>query len=286
MNSTALAPPPASDADLRDVLRKALDRSEEPLSSNEVARQLTGPFRRSAENLQPILDEMAERGEIHKLPKYGGRYRYWTRDLETYARKTILNTLSQKPLIRSELKQKVKNKLRGISEKRQQTLLKELIQTGRVRELPPLIGARSKRLSTREADPRDYVENAVDKICRQLAEVDISRESVLKAAWELYGKRRPEPPVHLEKVILDRMSDIEPRAAQGAMVSIVELRRALDFQHHSKSEFDQAVWNLVRQGKVDVHRHDFPAGLSQDEREAMLADDQGYLYNGVSRRVY
>ena len=69
------------------------------------------------------------------------------------------------------------------------------------------------------------------------------------------------------------------------MVPIAELRRALDFQHRDTVEFDRAVWNLVQSGTVAVHRHGFPGGLLPEERAQMLSDEQGHVYNGISRRM-
>ena len=63
-----------------------------------------------------------------------------------------------------------------------------------------------------------------------------------------------------------------------------DLRRSMDFQNVDKSAFDQAVLRLADQGKVALHRHDFPAGLSTEDRAELVTDATGDFYVGIALR--
>ena len=63
-----------------------------------------------------------------------------------------------------------------------------------------------------------------------------------------------------------------------------DLRRSMDFQNVEKSSFDQAVLRLADQGKVALHRHDFPAGLSTEDCAELVTDATGDFYVGIALR--
>ena len=88
----------------------------------------------------------------------------------------------------------------------------------------------------------------------------------------------------LRNVYYSGMVDTVPAAANGAPVSLRELRRSMDFQNVSKSAFDRAVLRLADEGKVALHRHDFPTGLSIEERSELVSDGTGDLYVGIALR--
>ena len=88
----------------------------------------------------------------------------------------------------------------------------------------------------------------------------------------------------LESRILERMVEVVPAAANGALVSLRDLRRSKDFENVDKSSFDQAVLGLADQGKVALHRHDFPAGLSTEDRAELVTDATGDFYVGIALR--
>lgn len=301
------APAPAgTDAELAEIVRKTLDRSEQPLTLSQLRSQLTGPFRRSPDELGRVVDSLVERGVVFRLPKFGRSERFWTRDLDTYARQVFVEALSKKSLTRSQLKQKVKTRLQGLSEPKQRAIFDELRREGAIQSLPAFVGTRTERFSSAAPDPVEYVEDALQRLCEKLAKAGISRDGVYAAARKLVGSSgaqeqpaqvareeadtapplpTPERRPSLEELLLERMAEIEPAARQGAMVYVPELRRALDFQPAASAEFDEAVWALVRQGRVALHKHGHPAGLPADERAALIADERGNHYHGISLRT-
>ncbi len=77
------------------------------------------------------------------------------------------------------------------------------------------------------------------------------------------------------------MRRIEPGADRGALIGARDLRRAARLE---KQAFDQAVLDLARQGRLSLHRHDYPASLSPAEREDLVADGAGAFYVGLALR--
>jgi hypothetical protein len=88
----------------------------------------------------------------------------------------------------------------------------------------------------------------------------------------------------LEELILERMSIVEPRAEEGALVSITELRNNLEFQQIPKRDFDEAVLALRREWRVSLAEHPHTAALSSEELEKLVADGEGRYYNGLAIR--
>ena len=276
-------------AELERVLQKTLEASHSPLSTNQIARQLTGPFRRSPKELQGMLEAMADRGEIHRIGKYRGTERYWDRQPEEYARALMLEKLTACPTTRADLLRNTENELRKIPEGQRKEILRELVRSGAVQELPFFIGARSRRLSPRPADPRDYVRHALDKVREALKNSGISEDQVKAAAWDVLGtaasptpkqdsEPQAEPVSSVRDLVLSRVMEIE----LGALVPLTGFRQGLDFQN--RGEVDEAIWNLVRDEVVAVHKHHHPVSMSDAEREASLQDEQGNLYHAISRR--
>lgn len=309
--SSLIEPAPVAPETVEGVLR-ALDASPEPLTAKQIGAALTGPSRLKPDDLQKLLGELVEAKRIEKLPPYRGQDRYWTRTLDDYARLRIRQALDRRPLTRSELKASVKAALRGVSEKRQGEILRELEQQGEIQKLPPLIGSRTDRFSTRPADPREYVADALEKLAAKLSKTGIDRASLHTACRELLdgaagnsravstpaedrpapaatvgsdGRSSRAPDDHLARLIIERMQAIEPAAARGALVSIAELRAQPEFRNVNKKTFDRVLLDLGRRERVDLHRHDFPMSVSEEERERFVLDERGRYYNGVSLRL-
>ena len=94
----------------------------------------------------------------------------------------------------------------------------------------------------------------------------------------------PEPERTPGYDLLGLMTELEPAAANGALVSLRDLRRAAT-PDMDKPTFDAAVIKLASDGLANLHRHDYPGSLTDGERAAMVPDDRGSYYIGVARRV-
>jgi hypothetical protein len=303
-------------SDVVEVVVKAIQRAEDPLIPSKIRQGLTGPYRLPDERLRLLLDELTAQGRVHRFDpsRKGGSPRYWTGDLEQYARQAMLRRLSVRPMTSSELKRALKATLRGLPDKRLDQIHGELQRDGAICELPKFPGARVYRFSTRGPDPRDYVQDALQKIYKALAKAGVTRRQVDEAAQGLLlagtpftevsanlggplattgatGQARPLtlsfPPddEDLGQRILERMTLDSPAAANGALVSLSDLRRSMEFQDLDKTAFDQAVLHLAGQGRVALHRHDFPASLSDEEKAEMVPDGRGGYYIGIAQRI-
>lgn len=287
-----------------EILLKALRRAEEPITAMKLREGLTGPYRVAPETIENQLNELVSSGKAFSFEPYISKARrYWSYDQEHYARRLILKIVSQDPKSWSEVKKALKKPLKGFPDARQSKLQKDLLESRELHKLPPFVGARTPRFSNLPPDPSHYIEDALVKIREKLSKFGIAAFEVNKAALGLLApKAEPvtdEPAegspasagvephaedLSLESRILERMVDTVPAAANGALVSLRELRRSMDFQNVDKPAFDQAVLGLADQGKVALHRHDFPEGLSSEDRAELVTDATGDSYVGIALR--
>lgn len=56
----------------------------------------------------------------------------------------------------------------------------------------------------------------------------------------------------------------DPAAARGALVAIADIRQQLG----NPADFDVAVLALAKACKISLHRHDYPASLTSEEKQA------------------
>ena len=163
-----------------EVLLNALAQAAQPLTAKQLRERLSGPFKLPAERLAQLLDEAVAAGHAHRFAGKGKspQPRYWTRDLEQFARTAILQTLAERPLTRSQLWTKLKVRLADFTETRRQELLRRLLQQGELQEWPAYVGTHTKLLGTRPPDARLYFEDACDKIAGKLK---LSRAQALDA---------------------------------------------------------------------------------------------------------
>ena len=294
----------ASEPQIVEILLKALRRAEEPITAKKLLDGLTGPYRVAPETIENHLIELVSRGKAFTFEPYVSKApRYWSYDQEHYARQLVLKNVSRHPKSWSEVKSALKKPLKGFPDARLSKLQKEMLDGGVLHKLPPFVGARTQIFSNLPPDPSHYIEDALVKIREKLAKFGIAASDVNNAALGLLAPRAEpdidepaeETPVpeavephpdeeSLESRILERMVDTVPAAANGALVSLRDLRRSMDSQNVDKSSFDQAVLRLADQGKVALHRHDYPAGLSSEDRAELVTDATGDFYVGIALR--
>jgi hypothetical protein len=285
----------AAAAESNDFLA-ALHEEPRPVTVKELHRKLAGQNKLSEALLAERLQELTAAGRVYQF-SYGKSNLYWTRSREHYAREVIMQTLAAAPRTQAELLRSVKARLRDLPEERRKQIIRQLKEERQVQELPPLIGSRTKRLSTQAPDPSDYLSDAVEKISRKLK---LSRDQVLAAARSLVGaapllpiagqaktaelEARP-PKEDFGQLLLERMVQLKPAVAQGALLLVSELRRSLKAELPDRESFDRAALSLFAAGRVDLTRHHHPSILSPEERAEMVADGEGNYYNGIILRV-
>lgn len=285
--------PHQSNEEIEELLA-ILQKTDEPMTLDALCKK--AGQRLSKKRIEQVLDHLVGERRVYRLkPARGAAHLYSLRSPEDYAREVVIpRTLAGKPLTRADLEKKIKSKLRDLSEDRRKSLVGGLLKEGAVHEWPPLIGGRSKLLSTRQAEARFYIEEALTKIRKKLG---LSQDQLIEGMQSLLplpdrSQGAPEPapvrqpiPHDLSQIVVDRMVRIKPAAATGALVSLTELRRALKDEIPEKDIFDQTVFRLAEDGRVALHQHDFPASLSRTELDDLVTDGRGNYYVGVAFRL-
>jgi hypothetical protein len=77
------------------------------------------------------------------------------------------------------------------------------------------------------------------------------------------------------------MKQVNPGAELGALIGVAELRRRAGL---SKEAFDREALALAKGGRVSLHPHDFPGGLTPERRAELITDGAGRYYVGLALR--
>ena len=141
--------------------------------------------------------------------------------------------------------------------------------------------------------PSDY-KVASDALLQRYLESDASKREKIEALKEalavLKAEVRAEERTYesyeerlqcFANQLLGLMERLEP--ATGALVPIRDLRRPT--AGVDKSLFDDAIIKLAVDGLVNLHRHDWPASLTEEEKRGMVPDGRGGYFIGIVRRA-
>ncbi len=292
---TAKGQPRYWDRDAGAIARQAalslLRTADEPLTAKEIAGKLTTPMKFSEKDLAPILEECTAAGLIHSIPPKTAKSkaRFWGQDLLEYGRRRVLETLKLKgPLAPAKLQTSLKDLDKGQLDR----VLRSLEEGGAVFRHPPrktgpdLIG-------NRPPAPEDYLKDVrtqLTKVVKTLRGANVPFDALRRAVVQLaeaagipFGgaptSPAPAKPANVDLVAL--MLRLEPGAGRGALVGARDLRRAAEMP---KTQFDELVLQLARDGRLSLHRHDYPASLSAAERDELVADAHGQFYVGIALR--
>ncbi|MGE3820017.1 MAG: hypothetical protein AB7I30_11310 [Isosphaeraceae bacterium] len=304
-----------ADSSLIELVRTALAKSELPLKATDLKKNIPNPQKKQI--TPELLDEIAASGRIVAYPPLKGKtVSFGLKDLATLSREAILRDVSAEPRTWAELKKRPSIKaVASLQSAKDLDASREwLIGRGELYEWPKT-GAKgsSVRYATRPADADEFLSASaafqkartkfleeLAKIAKGLARAGVSTADVERSAFTILSGRsaeakesqpsnvptddRPSYPPELSTIILTGMVEEEPAAAGGAPVSIRNLRRALAFQIPGKQVFDDALRGMADEGVLALHRHDFPGGLTDFEREELVSDGRGGFYVAVSRR--
>ncbi len=288
----------------REFVLKLVAQSNEPLTSKQIGAELKGSFPISDKDLKALLDEMAAAGQLQKFAAATkAKERYWDRGIEVLAPRVLLAKLELKgPIKLADLKKLVLKDAKGLSDAQFQSAFEAQRAAGVVFEHPPLTTtSKTSKWATFAAIPSDYLTTLTkdltkviakySKVAATLSAAGVSAESLNAAGRrmiesagmpsELLSAAMPAPSVASRVDLLALLSVVEPRARSGALVTLPDLRRAAGL---AKTEFDREVLRLARTGRLVLHRHDFPAGLTDAERAALVTDEAGQFYVGVGLR--
>lgn len=274
-----------------DFVLRALEQSSQPLGVTKLKKAIpkSAPFQKK--QLPELLKQMAESGQIRA---HGARTAvYWLPPHEDQACARIVEDLDERPLTQTELKNKFRSSLNGWPPAKRTELVARLIKEKRVYKVSPLTG-NSKLLSVRpQLTLQDGVKLAIHLAVAKLTSQGFAEEEVLAAAREALqpiptapADFSPTPAsANLEQLVIDRMLQLNPAAATGALAPLSELRQALQAEIPDKARFDQTVLQLAEQGRVALHRHDYASSLSQTERSALVTDGRGNYFISITLRA-
>jgi len=286
------------DRDPLDVARNAVlavvQQSEEPVAAGDVARRLKLPFKLSAAEVSRLLEETAGSGHVHTIaPRTAkGGPRYWHRDQREFAQRCIVRLLEDKG---PQGEAAVKRAVKWLGGNQFRELIQELIATRTVFVHPPVGTSKKITYGCRPPSPMQYMvklESALRTVVSQLKAAgvgdDALRQCILQMAETAgvsLGRQpssvAPREPQREEIDLIAAMKRIESGAERGALITARDLRRAAGL---GKAEFDRAALELARSGRLVLHQHDYPAGLTPAERDDLIADDRGNYYVGLALR--
>lgn len=267
----------------------------EPVTASQLSKLLAPPHKLSEARLIPILDEFVRTSRLHGFaPKTAkGKSRYWDRDIAEFGRVLMKAALNKKgALSKSDLRKAVKQ----LTDDTFAAVFQQLVDDQALFEHPPLPKKKATAFGMQPPAPAPYLKDLglqLTKVVEQLAAARVPREELRGALVQLIegtgislgaGAIPDAAPMTRDAGNVDLvtlMKSIEPAADNGALVAARDLRRAANL---GKSQFDDAVLGLARQGRLMLHRHDFASGLPVGERDELVTDGAGAYYVGMAIR--
>lgn len=278
----------------REAIQAVLDLADRPLTAKEIAGRLETPLKFTVADLAPLLQAAADSGLLHRFDPTTakGLPRYWSYDEQEYGRRVVLQTLKTKgPLARTKLQTAVK----GISKDCLDAIVATLTESGQIHLHPPLkTGAGLLGVGRPVAGPYlKEVGTQLAKVTLKLRQAGVTSAELRRAVIELaeaagipFGEATTSAAAGSRSAevaavdLLALMKSLDPGAERGALVGARDLRRVAGL---SKSEFDSAVLQLARQGRLSLHAYDLPASLNADERNELVTDGSRF-YVGIAIR--
>ncbi|HWQ35256.1 MAG TPA: hypothetical protein VNQ79_20595 [Blastocatellia bacterium] len=291
-----------------EMLLRALNQTEKPLSAIKPLSEagLRKGIPRAACPPKPrfkqLLDELTAQRLVRSAREKSSVV-YWSESRDQQLCAALSRALAERPLSEKDLA-----KAAGCSAALLKAVLKRLTQEGRVQQWPPLKG-KTPLYSLQAPDPLFYLKTScaaplkklkdtVTKTGKQLASAGVSEPQIARALDALLRQALslqeraviPEPDRSVSdddfsRLILARMVELDPSAANGALVSVRQLHRSLKAEAADAEQFNRVVLRLYAQGAVDLTRHHHPASLPEDERREMVIDARGNHYNGIVLRA-
>jgi hypothetical protein len=303
------------------ILLEALRQEPAPITAAALHKKLRKKLGKTSplpeEQLSARLEELLAAGLAHSYaPKTkAAPPRYWTQTLTELARRIEVAEWLKQPVTTADFTKRLKARLKGFTAPEVSHILERLLAERRLYRWPKS-GKLKERVGLTPPAPQDYLDDLKKPLTKPLAKLQ-SEVFKFAARFEALGVpsghalasaqrwlaaelalpalssspeegqqpeplRQPQP--DLPDLIFRRIVQLEPAAANGAPVSVRALRRALAAELPDKQAFDRFLLQMAREYRVDLQRHDFPGALEPEERQALVADDYGNFYIGISLR--
>jgi hypothetical protein len=271
----------------------AIRSTSEPMTASQISKLLVAPHKLSEAKLAPLLEDFVETSKLRAFPSKTakGKPRYWDRDSNEFGRQLIMGSLKKKG---AQSEADLRKASKQLPEAAFQSVFQSLIDSRTLIPHPPLPKARKILFSNSPPSPEPYLRDIgvqLTKIVAPLIAAGVSQNELRQSLVQLveragvrFGASTGNAVPARQDTAADLVSlirSIEPGADNGALVAARELRRAAKLD---KQQFDRAVLDLARQGRLMLHRHDFANGLSPDERDELVTDEAGTYYVGMALR--
>ena len=270
---------------------EALHQTELPVTAKDLAPQLRGPYKYAEKHLVPILQEAAADGQITRFPPKTakGKLRYWHLGHEEYGRRMLLQLLQSKG---PQTVAKLQASLKDLDQSQFDAVFQSLRAAGTLFVHPP-VKSGAELFGLRPPAPEVYLKNVQTELTKAVAKLrnvrvplDALRRAIVQiseaAGVPFSGTVIAAPPAETCVVnLLDLLRRLDSGTTRGTLVTARDLRQAAGLP---KSTFDREVLNLARSGQVSLHKHDFPASLTESERDELIADGHGNFFIGLALR--
>lgn len=282
----------------RPLLLQAVLNSPVPVAAKTLIKGVKQlPVAVSESEAIAILDELVEAtqgqsSQLYSIPATTkvGKSLYWNHDRNIWGKQLARQTLETKG---PQPEATVHKAAKFLTDSEFTSLIENMLAAGELFLHPPIGKIKKPLLALQPPRPEPYLQPVAQQLQTTIAflrSAQVPEDQLRRALVQLvegtgvtFGtptparSASPAPSADLEALI----RQIEPGASQGALVGIRDLRRIAGI---SKSDFDSMLLELSRQGRVSLHRHDYPASLTTDERNDLVVDGQGTYYVGVALR--
>jgi hypothetical protein len=266
-------------AELDQLIGAVLRRSDEALSADKVRKALPPASRPRVDAVFERLRALAAEGVVHPWP--GGRSpQFAATRYDDHLRERVQRALGETDLSEAELRKALRIPLAAQPLLRR--TLDDLVRERRI-HLHPKVG-RKQPYGQAPADPTSLlaplVKAAIAKAVKKGYDEAAARAALARlAGGEALAADEADPAV----LIHDTVLELNPRAADGALVYVPHVRVAVGGRME-KDRFDRALLALFSQGRIQLQSHPAPAQLTAEEKEAMVPDGRGSYYMAVGIR--
>jgi hypothetical protein len=272
-----------SNEELEQVAREVIARAS-GLAASDFKKQLDTELKKSDKLVVAAALRLVARGECYRWVQ-AKKMRFFATDPFDALASAVSTTVATEPMTEATLKAQLEARHRGFGDLLK-AWLKGALSRGDVFLHPPAKGSKLKRYG-REPNVEALLKKVSAELVKALSSTigqKVERRLVLEALAATLGvpvvcvdTSRAEA---RERFLVELFRlGLEGRA-QG-LLSVRELRGRLTFD---KTTFDSIALELARDELVSLHYHDYPASLSVDEREELIAAPSGQYYVGIALR--
>jgi hypothetical protein len=264
----------------RELLEK-IRRSERPVPVRKLRiKGLPQP------EFEAYVDNLTREGQIHRWESGKTSYVWHTAPAD-YARSAALLIASDVAAPANKLASSVAAScFRLFSRSNCETVLKTLVASGELRELPkPGASSAKTKVVFAARSPEAYLRTLAEYVSVLLdkaEEFGASRQEFISALQRSRGKGvavREDPLQERVYRALERH-----QLSAGAHVAVGAVREDPELRDVSKSDFDRAVLRLADAQRIELAAHDDVYHLSEQDRKMLVFEEPNRYYVALATR--